>query len=620
MILPRRFLGAAAICAAWSAALVAGAAAQAPAQKVTVAHAFAMHGDVKYGPDFKHFDYADPNAVKGGEVKYEAIGQTFDTLNPFTLRGVPGAGSGSIYDTLMVASADEPFTKYCLVCETIEVPQDRSWVAFNLRPEAKFQDGKPITPEDVIWTFETLKTKGHPRYRAYYASAVKAEKVGERKVRFAFSPGENQELPLILGELPVLPKHWWDGKDFEKTILEPPLGSGAYKIDSFEAGRFVTIRRVPDYWAARLPVNVGQNNFDVIRFEYFRDRTIALEAFKAGAYDIRVENQALAWATRFDSPARAAGLFKMEELPTRLTTGMQGFAMNLRRPVFQDRRVREALSLAFDFEWSNKNLFHGAYTRTRSYFDNSELSATGLPSAEELKLLEPLRGQIPPEVFTKEYNPPRTDGTGNWRDNQRIATRLLNEAGYKVVNQLRVGPDGKQMSFEILLSSPQFERIALPYVENLKRLGIDARVRTVDTAQYQRRMDEFDYDMTVESFGQSESPGNEQRDFWSSAAAGVQGSRNTIGIKSNAIDALIEAIIAAPDRDSLVTRTRALDRVLQWEHYMVPNWHSRTARVAYWDRFSRPKELSKYGYLVSTWWVDPQKDAALRQKRGQAPQ
>lgn len=601
-------------------AAATGVAAQTPSPKVSVAHAIAMHGDVKYGPDFKHFAYADPKAVKGGEVRNEAIGQTFDSLNPFILRGVPAAGSASIYDSLMMSSADEPFTEYCLLCETVEVPEDRSWVAFNLRPQARWHDGRPVTVEDVIWTFETLKTKGHPRFRAYYASVAKAEKVGERKVRFSFVAGENRELPLILGQLSVLPRHYWEGKDFEKTTLEPPLGSGPYKIDTFEPGRFITLRRVPDYWGADLPVNVGQNNFDVMRFEYFRDRTIALEAFKAGTYDLRLENQALAWATRYDSPARAAGLYKLEELPTHVTTGMQGFAMNLRRPIFQDRRVREALEYAFDFEWSNKNLFYGAYTRTRSYFDNSELAATGLPSPEELKLLEPLRGRIPEEVFTKEYNPPKTDGTGNWRDNQRVAVRLLNEAGYKIQNQVRVGPDGKQMSFEILLSSPQFERIALPYVENLKRLGIDARIRTVDTAQYQRRTDEFDYDMTVEVFAQSESPGNEQRDYWSSASADVQGSRNTIGIKNKAIDILVEAVIAAPDRDSLVTRTRALDRVLQWEHYVVPNWHSRVARVAYWDRFSRPAELPKYGYYGSTWWIDPQKDAALRLKRGQAAQ
>jgi microcin C transport system substrate-binding protein len=597
--------------------LAPAALAQTPAPKVTTAHAFAMHGDVKYGPDFKHFSYVDPNAVKGGEVKLEAIGQTFDNLNPFILRGVPAAGAAAIYDSLMVSSADEPFTEYCLLCETIEVPDDRSWVAFNLRADARWHDGKPITADDLVWTFETLKAKGHPRFRAYYASVTKAEKVGDRKVRFSFAEGENRELPLILGQLPVLPRHYWEGKDFEKTTLDIPLGSGPYKIESLEPGRFIALRRVPDYWGSKLPVNVGQNNYDVIRYEYFRDRTIALEAFKAGAYDIRQENQALAWATRYDSPARAAGLYKLDELPTHVTTGMQGFAMNLRRPIFQDRRVREALGYAFDFEWSNRNLFNGAYTRTRSYFDNSDLAATGLPSAEELKLLEPLRGQIPDEVFTKEYQPPKTDGTGNWRDNQRTATRLLREAGWRVVDQKLVDAQGKQMSFEILLNSPQFERIALPYVENLKRLGIDVRIRTVDTAQYQRREDEFDFDMTVEVFPQSESPGNEQRDFWGSASAAVQGSRNTIGIKSKAIDTLIEAVIAAPDRDSLVTRTRALDRVLQWEHYVVPNWHSRVARVAYWDRFSRPKELSKYGYLGSTWWVDPQKDAALRQKRGQ---
>jgi microcin C transport system substrate-binding protein len=600
--------------------LAPAALAQTPAQKVTVAHAFAMHGDVKYGPDFRHFDYVNPDAPKGGEVKLEAIGQTFDNLNPFILRGVPGAGSAAMYDSLMVSSADEPFTKYCLLCETIEVPDDRSWVAFTLRADARWHDGKPVTADDLVWTFETLKTKGHPRYRAYYGSVTKAEKMGERKVRFSFVPGENRELPLIVGELPVLPRHYWEGKDFEKTTLDIPLGSGPYRIESFEAGRSVVLRRVADYWGAKHPVNVGQNNYDVMRYEYFRDRTIALEAFKAGAYDIRQENQALAWATRYDSPAREAGLFRMEELPVHVTTGMQGFAMNLRRPIFQDRRVREALGYAFDFEWSNRNLFNGAYTRTRSYFDNSELAATGLPSPEELKLLEPLRGQIPDEVFTKEYQPPKTDGSGNWRDNQRAATRLLREAGWRVVNQKLVDAQGKQMSFEILLSSPQFERIVLPYAENLKRLGIDARIRTVDTAQYQRRSDEFDYDMTVEVFAQSESPGNEQRDYWSSAAADVTGSRNSIGIKNKAIDTLVEAIIAAPDRDSLVARTRALDRVLQWEHYVVPNWHSRVARVAYWDRFSRPQVLSKYGYLGSTWWVDPQKDAALRQRRGQATQ
>jgi microcin C transport system substrate-binding protein len=603
---------------ALAAALLAlSPAAHAQAQKTTVSHAFAMHGDVKYGPEFKHFDYADPNAIKGGEVKLEGPGQTFDTLNPFTLRGVPAAGSTAIYDSLMAPSADEPFTEYCLLCETIEIPEDRSWVIFNLRPEARWHDGKPVTADDVVWTFDTIKTRGHPRFRAYYASVTKAEKLGERKVRFSFAPGENRELPGIVGQLAVLPRHYWEGRDFERTSLDIPLGSGPYKIDSFEAGRFIAIRRVPDYWGAKLAVNVGQNNFDVIRYEYFRDRTVSLEAFKAGAYDLRVENQASTWATRYDSPARAAGLYKLEELPTHVTTGMQGFVMNLRRPIFQDRRVREALGFAFDFEWSNRNLFNGAYTRTRSYFDNSELAATGLPTEEELKLLEPLRGQIPDEVFTKEYQPPKTDGTGNWRDNQRTATRLLREAGWRVVDQKLVDAQGRQMSFEILLNSPQFERIALPYVENLKRLGIDARIRTVDTAQYQRREDEFDFDMTVDVFGQSESPGNEQRDYWGSASADVTGSRNTAGIKSKAIDTLIEAIISAPDRAALVTATHALDRVLQWERYVVPNWHSRVARIAYWDRFSRPKELSKYGYLSTTWWVDPQKDAALRQRRGQ---
>ncbi|MBI3451463.1 MAG: ABC transporter substrate-binding protein [Rhodospirillales bacterium] len=619
----RRFFASALIRgSAFAAALLlaAPALAQSPggAAKVYVGPAFAMHGDVKYKPDFRHFDYADPKAIKGGDVKFHAIG-TFDSFNTFILRGVPTGLVLSTYDQLMAGSSDEPFTRYCLVCETIEVPADRSWVAFNLRPEARFHDGSPITPEDVIWTFETLKTKGHPSYRSYYAGVMKAEKTGPRQVKFTFTPGEeNNELPLIVSELYVLPRAYWQSRDFEKTTLEPPLGSGPYRIDSFEAGRFVTLRRVPDYWAINLPVNVGKNNFDVIRYDYYRDQTVALEAFKAGEYDIRPENQALAWATLYESPALAAGLIKKVEIPTRTVSGMQGFAMNTRRDAFKDPRVRQALVYAFDFEWSNKNLFHGAYTRTRSYFDNSELAATGLPSPADLKLLDPFRGKIPDEVFTAEYNPPKTDGSGNWRENQRIATRLLREAGYRVDNNRLVDAAGNQLGFEFLLNNPQFERVVLPYVENLKRLGIAARVRTIDTAQYQRRMDEFDFDMTVDSIPQSESPGNEQRNYWHSSKVKEVGSANLIGVSNPAVDALIDLIISAPDRESLVARVRALDRVLQWGHYVVPNWHTRTVRVAYWDRFSWPTITPRQGYAVSYWWVDPQKDAALRERRGRS--
>ena len=592
----------------------AAAFAQGPATSGPV-HGFAMHGDVKYPPNFQHFDYANPDAPKGGDVKLHAIG-TFDSFNPYILRGVAAGAVGLTLDTLMAASGDEPFTEYCLVCKTIEVPADRSWVEFTLRPEARFNDGSPITADDVIWSFEALKTKGHPFWRSYYADVVKVEKLGEHKVRFTFKSGVNRELPLIVGQMPVFSKTWWSTRDFEKNSLEPPLGSGPYRIESFEGGRYVTLRRVPDYWAAKLPVNVGRYNFDTIRYDYYRDQTVALEAFKAGEYDLRTENQALAWATGYESPALSQGLIKKIEIPEHLTSGMQGYAMNLRRPVFQDRRVREALGEAFDFEWSNRTLFYGQYTRTRSYFDNSELAATGTPSPAELKLLEPWRGKIPDEVFAKEYDPPKTDGSGNIRDNLRVALRLLQEAGNKVENGVMTGPGGQKLSFEILLDNPQFERVTLPYVENLKRIGVAARVRTVDPAQYQKRMDEFDYDMTIAVFPQSQSPGNEQRGYWSSEAADLRGSNNLIGVKDPAIDAMVNLIVQAPTREDLVTRTHALDRLLQWGYYVVPHWHLAFVRVAYWDRFSRPKVTPLSGYDPTTWWVDPQKDAALKAKRG----
>ncbi len=615
--MPHRFLLATlfALLPLWPVGLAAQTTPTGPASpSVYVGHALAMHGDVKYPAGFKHFDYADPNAIKGGEVKFAAIG-TYDSFNAWILRGIPAGAVALTQSTLMSSSADEPFTEYCLVCETIETPADRSWVAFTLRNDARFHDGSPITVEDVIWTFETLKAKGHPFYRAYYNDVTAVEKVGPRKVMFKFGQGENRELPLIVGQLPVLSRAWWSTREFDKTTLEPPLGSGPYRIDSFEAGRFVVLKRVTDYWARMHPLAFGQNNFDTIRIDYYRDQTVALEAFKAGEYDIRQENSAKNWATGFDGPGLQQGLYKKIELPEERVSGMQGFVMNTRREVFRDRRVRAAMTFAFDFEWSNKNLFYNAYTRTRSYFDNSDLAARGLPSADEMALLEPFRDRLPAEVFAREYQPPKSDGSGNWRENQREALRLLREAGWTIKDLKVVNGEGQQLRFEILLSDAQFERVALPYAENLKRLGIDARVRTVDTAQYQRRIDEFDFDMTVTVFGQSESPGNEQRDFWTSAKADVQGSRNLAGIKDPAVDKLVDLIIAAPDRHNLVMRTRALDRLLQWGYYVVPHWHARVDRVAYWDRFAWPKTLSKAGFLSSTWWVDPAKDAALRNRR-----
>lgn len=579
----------------------------ATAQEVTTSHALILHGTPKYPADFQHFEYVNPDAPKGGEVIQAAIG-TFDSLNPFILRGVSAAALGLTFDTLLQSSSDEAFTEYGLLAESIELPADRKWVAFTLRPEARFHDGKPVTAEDVVWSFETLKAKGAPFYRAYYADVLKAEALGERKVRFSFGDTVNMELPLIIGQMPVLPKHYFADKEFDRTSLEPITGSGPYKVASFEPGRTITYERVADYWAKDLPIMRGRYNYDRIRYDYYRDATVAIEAFKAGAYDFRLENSAKEWATAYDFPAQRQGLAVQREIPHELPTGMQGFAMNTRRAIFSDPRVRLAMNYAFDFEWSNKALFYGAYTRTESYFSNSELASRGLPEGEELKILEQFRGKIPDEVFTTEYKAPTTDGSGNNRANLRKALELLQSAGWQVKGGKLVNAAGEPFTFEILLSSPAFERISLPYAKNLERLGIEASVRTVDTAQYQNRIDSFDFDMTVDVWGQSLSPGNEQRDFWGSSRRDEQGSRNTAGIADPVIDQLIDMVIQAPDRDSLIARTRALDRVLLWGHYVVPHWHIRAFRTVYWDKFAQPEITPKYALGFSdTWWIDPAK-------------
>jgi microcin C transport system substrate-binding protein len=611
---PRGVPGLTRLAAALLLAGAAGLLAQ-PGRAAAAGHGLSMYGELKYRPGFTHFEYVNPQAPKGGDVKLAAIG-TFDTLNPFILKGVAAAGLGNVFDTLTVAAQDEAFASYGLVAERIEVPADRAWVSFTLRPEARFHDGSPMTADDVVWTFEALKTKGHPFYRSYYKQVVRAERLGERAVRFHFGSGDNRELPLIVGQLPVLSRAYWSAREFEKTTIEPPLGSGPYRVESVEAGRSITYRRVPDYWAAKLPVNVGRDNFDTIRYDYYRDTTVALEAFKGGAYDFRAENIAKNWATAYGIPAVAQGLIRKEEIPNQVPTGMQAFVYNTRRPLFRDPRVRRALAHAFDFEWTNKTLFYGAYTRTRSFFSNSELASSGLPGPEELKLLEPLRGQIPAEVFTQAYEPPATDGSGNIREGAREALRLLGEAGWTVKGQRLANARGEPFGFEILLSDATWERIALPFVKNLERLGITARVRTVDSAQYQNRLDGFDFDMTVFVWAQSLSPGNEQLDFWSTAAAKVNGTRNLAGISDPAVDRLVDLVIAAPDRGALVARTRALDRVLLWGHYVIPHWHIQAYRVVYWDKFARPPVAPRYALGFDTWWVDAKKAAALQGRKG----
>jgi microcin C transport system substrate-binding protein len=503
-----------------------------------------------------------------------------------------------------------------LIAETVEVPEDRSWVAFTLRPEARFHDDSPITTDDVIFSFKLLKSEGAPFYRFYYANVAGVEKLGERRVRFTFMPGENQELPLIIGQMPVLSKTYWEQRSFEETTLEPPIGSGPYRIERFETGRYVSYRRDDNYWGRDLPVNRGSYNFDLIRHDYYRDTTVALEAFKAGAYDIRPENVAKLWATGYDVPAVAQGLIVKAEIPNGMPSGMQGFAYNIRRPQFQDPRVRQALAYAFDFEWSNRNLFYEQYTRTRSYFDNSELASRDLPLAGERSILEPLRGRIPDAVFTETYQPPVAGSPEKLRENLRIALGLLREAGWTFKDRNLVhGETGRPFEFEILLSAPTWERITLPFVRNLERLGIEARVRTVDSAQYENRVRDFDFDMIVQVWGQSLSPGNEQRDFWGSRAADVPGSRNVVGIADPAIDTLIEQVIAAPDRQQLLTRVRALDRVLLWNHFVIPHWHLPYTRIAFWDKLGRPRMTPMRGVQLWTWWVDPEKEAALVRRR-----
>ena len=606
----RQFLTGAAAAASWAAL---GSKARAEGGTNGKAHALAMHGEPKYGPDFKHFDYVNPDAPKGGQLRQSVPNSTsFESFNPFIVRGSAAAGSGDIYEPLTVPSNDEAFTQYGLLAQFIETPDDRSWVAFTLNPAARWWDGTAITPDDVIFSFETLKTKGSPFFRYYYRSVAKVEKTAEREIRFTFVPGDNRELPLIVGQMSVLCKAYWENRDFEKPTLDLPMGSGPYRIAAFEPGRFVLTKRVEDYWGRDVPVNVGTNNWDSVRYDYYKDETVALEAFKAGAFDIRQERSAKTWATGYNVPQVADGRIIKEQIPNENPTGMQCFAYNIRRPIFQDRRVRQALGYAFDFEWSNKALFFGQYTRTESYFSNTELASSGLPQGQELQILDKYRGKIPDEVFTSAYEPPKTDGSGDIRDNLLKGRALLQAAGWVIRDKKLVKQEtGEPFRFEFLLYDPLFERIVLPFLRNLKRLGIDAYLRTVDTAQYENRLKAFDFDMISGGFGQSLSPGNEQSEFWGSAAADEPGSQNVIGIKDPVIDELIDLVIAAPDRESLIQRTRALDRVLLWGFYVIPNWHLRSYRVAYWNKFSRPAISPKYALGLDTWWVDPVKAAAL---------
>jgi len=581
-------------------------------------HAISMYGDMKYGPNFKHFDYVNPDAPKGGKVKMRAIG-TYDCLNQFILKGVSAYALDLIYDSLMDNSLDEAFTEYGLLAESVELPADRSWAIFTLRSDAQWHDGKPITPEDVVFTFETIQSKGHPGWRNYYTDVKLVEKVGDHRVKFTFGGADNRELPLIVGQMSILPKHYWEGKDFEETTLEPPLGSGPYKIESLDAGRAIVYRRVENYWGKDVPVNVGRHNPDVIQYDYYKDSTVADEALKGGEFDFTLQNTSKLWATSYNEhPAYKSGKLIKDLVHHENGTGMQGFWFNTRRAKFADPKVRQALAYAFDFEWTNTNLFYGQYSRSTSYYSNTELASTGLPEGKELEILDAYRGRVPEQVFTETYTPPSTDGSGNLRQNLRIAKQILAETGWVVKDgKLTHEQTGEGMSIEFLTSSPAFERIVGPYIQNLERLGVEANIRLVDTAQYQNRIQEYDYDTITSLRGQSLSPGNEQRNFWTSESADEPGTRNYAGIKDPVVDELVDKLINASDRETLVATTRALDRVLLWGHYVVPHWHIRSHRLVYWDKFGKPDISPKYmrqpfQFFPDTWWVDTEKEAALK--------
>jgi microcin C transport system substrate-binding protein len=609
------------------------AGARAEDDPVTKSNAIAVLGKPALPPDFPYFPYVNPDAPKGGEVRV-AFGGNFDNFNPFILRGTAplgmlgswvilpgGSGSGAtvghLWESLLTSSADEAETGYGHLAQTIELPQSKMWVAFDLNPAAKFSDGTPVTAEDVAWTFRTLMAQGRPAMRIQFANVKDVEVTGDRRVVFHFRSNENREMPLLVGGLPVLPKHFFEGRDFSRPLTDPPIGSGPYRIASFDMGRDVVFERNPDWWARDLPTGKGTNNFDRVRVDYYRDLTVSMEAFKGGQVDLRSENTAARWATFYDFPAVQQGLVIKRNFRHHLPTGLQGWAMNTRRKVFADPLVRNALGLVYDFEWANKNLFYGDYTRTNSYFDNSDLASSGIPQGDELKLLEPFRQELPPDLFTQPFTLPVTDGSGNNREQSIQALKLMAQAGWHVKDRKLVDADGQQMTFTILLDDPSYERVALPYVDDIKRLGIDVRVRTVDPAQYQHVTDDFDYDMTMYIYSESDVPGNELRDYFSCASAKAVGSANMPGICDPAVDAMVEKVVTAQDRPTLLTAAHALDRVLLWRWYMVPEYSNQKFRVAWWNRFGFPDKPIREGVNFDTWWVDAAKAAATDAARRQ---
>ncbi len=569
-------------------------------------HAIAMHGQPKYPENFTSFEYVNPNAKKGGTLRLHAIG-TYDTLNPYIIKGKSAAGLhhsyGYFFETLTSRSKDEPFSLYGLIAETIEIPNERDWVEFKLRKEARFSDGKPITVEDVIFSWNTLKKKGSPNARATWSRINEVIQTGPRKVKFIFPDNKDRELPLLIaGFLPVLSKSWWSERNFSETTLDKPISSGPYVISEAIPGRSITFHQNKNYWGKNLPVNNGRFNFDFINFTYYRDDSVALEAFKAGDYDYRRELNAARWATQYSFPAINKGNVIRETVDKKTPAGLNALVFNLRKSFFSDIDVRKALNLAFDFEWINRALLHQAYTRTRGMFDNSELSPNSLPSKAEILLLNPWRERLPKELFTTPFKPMTTDGSGTDRLNLRKAVKLLKKSGFIIKNKTLVGTDGVPVEIEITLRRRSNEKIALAYARNLKKLGISASVRLVESAQFQNIINDYDFDMVFGFWGVTLSPGNEQQNYWSSITANQTGGRNWAGISDPVINSLISNLQSAYTNEELVTAARALDRVLMWNYYLLPLYHDSYQRFAYWQKLSRPKIVPIYGIRLQTFW------------------
>jgi len=566
-------------------------------------HAISVFNEIKYKNNFKHFDYVNPNAPKKGVIKLAERG-TFDSLNQFILKGLPAIGLDNIYDSLLVTSLDEPLTAYGLIAKGMKVAEDNTSITFFLNQNAVWHDNNPVTSYDIEWTFNTILEKGHPSYKSYYSDIKIIEIIDKYTIKFHFKNDNNRELPIIIGQMKILPKHFWKDKKFDSSVLSIPLGSGPYKIKEVNLGKNITYERVKHHWAQKLPVNIGHNNFNEIHYDYYRDSNVMIEALKANEYDFRSENISKEWATAYNDLKNNTAFIK-EEIDHELPQGMQAFIYNMRKDIFNNLELRKALALAFDFEWTNKTLFYGQYIRSSSYFSNSDLASSGIPSKEEMTTIKKLKNKVPKEILTEIYNPGKTDGSGNSRKNLRKAIQILKEANYKLENKILKDSDGRQIKFEILLISPAFERIVGPFIKNLKKLGVEANIRIVDTAQYKNRLDSYDFDMVVMARGQSLNPGNEQRNFWSSESANINGSANWIGIKNKTIDELIELIIQAPNRKKLIIYTKLLDRVLLHNHYVIPHWHIKMWRIAYWDNIKRPDNLPKYSLgFPETWWYN----------------